>query len=59
VVSFFEDVRVARLAAERVALHGDPSVLFMNVNSPEELLLAEAHAATLAASTADGGGRRA
>jgi molybdopterin-guanine dinucleotide biosynthesis protein A len=59
VVSFFDDVRVARLPAERVALHGDPSVLFMNVNSPEELLLAEAHAATLAASTADGGGRRA
>jgi molybdopterin-guanine dinucleotide biosynthesis protein A len=58
VVSFFDDVRVARLPAERVARHGDPAILFMNVNSPEDLVLAEAHAVTVDAATADGGGRR-
>ncbi|MFL5579716.1 MAG: molybdenum cofactor guanylyltransferase [Gemmatimonadaceae bacterium] len=44
VVSFFEDVRVARLPADRVARYGDPDVLFMNVNTPEDLSRAEAHA---------------
>jgi len=58
VVSFFDDVRVARLPAARVAAHGDPSTLFMNVNSPEELLLAEAHARTTDAPAADGGRHR-
>jgi len=50
VVAFYDDVRVARLSAERVAQFGDPAMLFMNVNTPEERVLAEAHAAT-----ADGG----
>lgn len=58
VVSFFDDVRVARLPAERVAHHGDPAVMFMNINSPEDLALAEAHAGTVDTATADGGGRR-
>jgi molybdopterin-guanine dinucleotide biosynthesis protein A len=50
VVAFYDDVRVARLSAEAVARFGDPALLFMNVNTPEERVLAEAHAAA-----ADGG----
>jgi molybdopterin-guanine dinucleotide biosynthesis protein A len=50
VVAFYDDVQVARLAAEQVAQFGDPALLFMNVNTPEERILAEAHAAA-----ADGG----
>lgn len=46
VVGFFEDVRVARLGHDAVARHGDPAMIFMNVNTPEDLGLAEAHAAT-------------
>jgi molybdopterin-guanine dinucleotide biosynthesis protein A len=46
VVSFFDDVRVARIAAEEVARFGDPARSFMNVNTPEDLELAERHAAT-------------
>jgi molybdopterin-guanine dinucleotide biosynthesis protein A len=49
VVSFFDDVRVARLPLDVVAAHGDPEVIFMNVNMPEELIRAEAHAASIAA----------
>jgi molybdopterin-guanine dinucleotide biosynthesis protein A len=44
VVGFFDDVRVARLDAAMVARFGDPAVIFMNVNSPDELGLAEEHA---------------
>ena len=50
VVAFYDDVRVARLGADVVARFGDPALLFMNVNTPEERVLAEAHAAA-----ADGG----
>ena len=50
VVAFYDDVRVARVPAEQVARYGDPALLFMNVNTPEERVLAEAHAAA-----ADGG----
>lgn len=50
VVAFYDDVRVTRIAAERVMEYGDPALLFMNVNTPEERVLAEAHAAA-----ADGG----
>jgi molybdopterin-guanine dinucleotide biosynthesis protein A len=46
VISFFDDVRVARLPLEEVANFGDPAVMFMNVNSPEDLEIAETHAAT-------------
>ena len=53
VVSFFEDVRVARLPAPEVATFGDPALMFMNVNSPDELALAEQHA-----SSPDGGHSR-
>jgi len=46
VVAFYDDVNVARLIADRVAQFGDPSLLFMNVNTPEERVLAEAHGAS-------------
>jgi molybdopterin-guanine dinucleotide biosynthesis protein A len=46
VIGFFDAVRVARVPAADVARHGPPSMLFLNVNTPEELVLAEAHAAT-------------
>jgi molybdopterin-guanine dinucleotide biosynthesis protein A len=52
VVGFYDDVGVRRLEATAVARFGDPSVLFMNVNTPEELAFAEAHAAH--ATTPDG-----
>jgi molybdopterin-guanine dinucleotide biosynthesis protein A len=44
VISFFEAVEVARLPPDRVATFGDPEILFLNVNSPADLALAEAHA---------------
>ena len=46
VIGFYDRVRVARLPAARVAAFGDPEWLFMNVNTPDELLRAEAHATT-------------
>ena len=50
VIAFYDDIRLARLSADVVAKFGDPSLLFMNVNTPEERVLAEAHG-----TTADGG----
>jgi molybdopterin-guanine dinucleotide biosynthesis protein A len=41
VVSFFDDVRLARLPIEQVARFGDPHLMFMNVNTAEDLALAE------------------
>lgn len=49
VIGFYDDIGLVRLPAERVARHGDPSLLFLNVNSRDDLALAE-HAAA-----ADGG----
>ena len=46
VVGFFEQVRVARVPAEDVRRFGDPERLFMNVNTPGELALAEQYAST-------------
>ena len=46
VVGFHAYVRVARLPASEVSAFGDPELLFMNVNTPEDLARAEAHAAT-------------
>ena len=46
VIGFYEDIRLVRLPAEEVARHGDPAVMFMNVNTPDELTLAERHATT-------------
>lgn len=48
IVAFFDDVRVTRLPAREVARFGDPSHIFMNVNSPEELDIAERIAAAAA-----------
>jgi molybdopterin-guanine dinucleotide biosynthesis protein A len=53
VIGFHDQVRVARLPAADVAEFGDPEWLFLNVNTPEDLARAEAHAAT-----APGGHRR-
>lgn len=53
VISFFDDVHVARLPAREVSRFGDPALMFMNVNSPDELALAEQHA-----SSTDGGHTR-
>jgi len=41
-VGFHSAVRVARLPAEAVLKYGDPGVLFINVNTPEDLQRAEA-----------------
>jgi len=53
VIAFYDDVRLRRLDAAAVARFGDPALLFLNVNTPAELALAEAHAPTT-----DGGRRR-
>jgi molybdopterin-guanine dinucleotide biosynthesis protein A len=45
VISFFDDVRVERLPEEEVRRFGDPAVMFMNVNTPDDLELAERYAA--------------
>lgn len=37
IVGFFEDVRVLEIPETEVARHGDPAVVFMNVNTPDEL----------------------
>jgi molybdenum cofactor guanylyltransferase len=50
VIAFYDDVHLARVPAAEVAAFGDPALLFMNINTPEERVLAEAHA-----TTADGG----
>ena len=46
VVGFYEDVRVARLSAAEVAQFGGAERLFMNVNTPADLILAERYAST-------------
>jgi molybdopterin-guanine dinucleotide biosynthesis protein A len=46
VIGFHSNVRVARLPAVEVSAFGDPGLLFMNVNTPDDLVVAEAHAAT-------------
>ena len=46
VVAFFDAVRVTRMPASRVAEFGDPERLFLSVNTPSELALAERYAST-------------
>jgi molybdenum cofactor guanylyltransferase len=46
VIGFYDDVRVARVPVAEVTRFGDPARLFMNVNTPEERILAEAHGAS-------------
>lgn len=43
VVAFFEDVNVARLPFDEVQRYGDPAIMFMNVNTPDELALANSY----------------
>lgn len=45
IVGFFDAVRVLEISEEAVARHADPEVVFMNVNTPEELARARALAA--------------
>jgi molybdopterin-guanine dinucleotide biosynthesis protein A len=49
VTSFFPHVEVRTLPAEVVARYGDPNLLFLNVNSPEDRERAEAAARKLEA----------
>lgn len=53
VIAFYEDVRLVRFPSADVARHGDPAVMFMNVNTPGDLSLAEQHV-----QTPDGGRHR-
>ena len=40
-IGFHADIRLARLARERVLQYGEPSVIFFNVNTPDDLTRAE------------------
>ena len=42
IVGFFDDVRVLEVPEAEVARHADPAIVFMNVNTPEELERARA-----------------
>lgn len=53
VISFYDAVDVRRVPRQVVARFGDPRLLFLNVNTPEERARAEA---ALAAGTAEPGG---
>jgi len=41
-IAFHDAIRVGILPLDRVRAHGDPSLIFLNVNTPEELSHAEA-----------------
>ena len=43
-IAFLAAVRTARLPAAQVAEHGDPARLFLNINTPSDLALAERYA---------------
>lgn len=43
-IGFYDDVRVETVALDEVRRHGDPAVLFMNVNTPQDLEAARATA---------------
>ena len=47
IVGFFEDVRVVEIGEAEVARHRAPDVVFMNVNTPDELARARALATGL------------
>jgi molybdopterin-guanine dinucleotide biosynthesis protein A len=42
VIGFYDEVRVRRIPLAQVRTFGDPAVLFLNVNTPEERVRAEA-----------------
>ncbi len=56
VISFFEELRVARVPLDEVRRFGDPEVLFMNVNTPAERERAERIAAAPAPGPGSGRG---
>ncbi|MBI4408749.1 MAG: molybdenum cofactor guanylyltransferase [Gemmatimonadetes bacterium] len=56
IIGFFDKVRVHRLPLDEVQLYGEPEVLFLNVNTPEERERAEQIAARLAAKAPSGPG---
>ena len=43
VIAFYDDVRLVRVPAATVARHGDAATIFMNINTPGDLTLAEQH----------------
>jgi molybdopterin-guanine dinucleotide biosynthesis protein A len=45
IIGFFDDVQVLEIPETEVARHADPAVVFMNVNTPEELERARSLAA--------------
>ncbi|HET7343473.1 MAG TPA: molybdenum cofactor guanylyltransferase [Methylomirabilota bacterium] len=47
ITGFFDDVRVLEIDEAAIARHRAPAIVFMNVNTPEELERARALAATL------------
>jgi molybdopterin-guanine dinucleotide biosynthesis protein A len=47
IVGFFDDVRVVEISEAEVARHRSPEIVFMNVNTPEELARARTLAAEL------------
>ena len=53
VIGFYDDVQLVRLPADVVSRHGRPDVIFMNINAPGDLPLAEQHV-----ETTDGGRHR-
>jgi len=42
ITGFFDRVRVVEIAASEIAEHADPTLVFMNVNTPDELARARA-----------------
>jgi molybdopterin-guanine dinucleotide biosynthesis protein A len=46
VVSFYDSVRVRRLEPDEVSRFGDPAHLFLNINTPSDLEIAERDAAS-------------
>jgi molybdopterin-guanine dinucleotide biosynthesis protein A len=42
IVGFFDAVRVLEVSEDEIARHADPEIVFMNVNTPEELARARA-----------------
>jgi hypothetical protein len=56
ITGFFEDVRVLEIAESEVARYADPTIVFMNVNTPEELARARALVDTLERGGGDRGG---
>lgn len=43
-ISFHADIDLRRVSLEEVSQHGDPEIMFMNVNTPDDLEAARRHA---------------